>query len=116
MNKYRNKKVVIDGIKFDSKLESMKYLELKLLERVGEIKDLKLQVTFELQPSYKKNNKIVKAINYVADFVYYDVNKKKTIIVDTKGYRTEIYKLKKKIFEYKYPNLEIEEVKRNEIR
>lgn len=86
------------------------YQQLKLMKRQGLITDIKLQVKFELQPKYKKNNKTIRAINYIADFTYFDVNKGKTIIVDTKGYRTDIYKLKKKIFEYKYPNLEIKEV------
>ena len=86
------------------------YQQLKLMQRQGLIKDIKLQVKFELQPKYKKNNKTIRAINYIADFTYFDVNKGKTIIVDTKGYRTEVYKLKKKIFEYVYPDLEIKEI------
>ena len=86
------------------------YQQLKLMEQQGLIKDIKLQVKFELQPKYKKNGKIIRAINYIADFTYFDVNKGKTIIIDTKGYRTEVYKLKKKIFEFKYPDLEIKEV------
>ena len=86
------------------------YQQLKLMERQGLIKDIKLQVKFELQAKYNKNNKTIRAINYIADFTYFDVNKGKTIIVDTKGYRTEVYKLKKKIFEYVYPDLEIKEV------
>lgn len=80
------------------------------MERQELIKDVKLQTRFELQPKYKKNNKTIRAINYIADFTYFDVNTGKTIIIDTKGYRTEVYKLKKKIFEYKYPDLEIKEV------
>lgn len=83
-SKYGNKKVIIDGIEFDSQKEGNHYRELRLLERQGLIKDLKLQVRFELQPSYKKNNRTIQSINYVADFVYYDVNKKKTIVEDTK--------------------------------
>ena len=109
-SKYKAKKTIVDGIKFDSQKEGRYYKQLKLMERQGLIKDIKLQVKFELQPKYKKNNKTIKAINYIADFTYYDLNKGKTIIVDTKGYRTEVYKLKKKIFEYIYPDLEIREV------
>ena len=60
------------------------YQQLKLMERQGLIKDIKLQVKFELQPKYKKNNKTIRAINYIADFTYYDLNKGKTIIADTK--------------------------------
>ena len=110
MNKYGNKKVIIDGIKFDSKLEGSRYRELKLMEKAKIIKDLKLQVPFELIPSYKKNGKTIKATKYIADFVYYDNEKKQQVIEDTKGMKTEIYKLKKKIFEYKYPELEIVEI------
>ena len=83
-SKYGNKKVVIDGIEFDSKKEGRYFQQLKLMERQGLIKDIRLQVKFELQPKYKKNNKTIRAINYIADFTYYDVNKGKTIIVDTK--------------------------------
>lgn len=109
-SKYGAKKVIINGIKFDSQKEGNHYLELKLLEKQGLIKDLRIQVRFELQPKYKKNNKTIRAINYIADFVYFDKAKKKMIIEDTKGFRTEVYKLKKKIFEYVYPDLEIKEV------
>ncbi len=109
-SKYGAKKVIINGIKFDSQKEGNHYLELKLLEKQGLIKDLRIQVRFELQPSYKKNGKTIRAIYYIADFVYYDTFKGQKIVEDTKGYRTEIYKLKKKLFEYKYPDLEIKEV------
>ena len=109
-SKYKNEKVLFDGMEFDSKKECNRYIDLKLLERQGLIKDLRRQVRFELQPSYKKNGKTIRPIYYVADFVYYDINKKKFIVEDTKGYRTEIYKLKKKLFEYKNPDLEIKEV------
>lgn len=110
MNKYGNRKIIVDGIKFDSKLEANRYQELKILKKIGEIKDLDRQVKFELQPSYKKNGKTIRAIYYIADFVYYDLNKKKKIVEDTKGFKTEVYKLKKKLFEFKYPELEIKEI------
>ena len=115
MNKYGNRKVEIDGIGFDSQLEANRYCQLKILERANEIKDLRRQVEFIIQPSYKKNNKTIKAIKYIADFVYYDVRKEKTIIEDTKGFKNEVYKLKKKIFEYKYPDLEITEITKGDI-
>ena len=113
--KYGNKKVIIDGIEFDSRLEANRYCQLKILERAKEIKDLHRQVEYVIQEGYKKNNKTIRPIKYVADFVYYDLKKKKTIIEDTKGYRNEVYKLKKKIFEYKYPDLEITEIRREDL-
>lgn len=110
MNKYFNKKVVVDGIKFDSKKEAKRYTELKLLERAKLIKDLELQKVFELQPKYTNNNgESVRSITYKADFYYYDNEKKQYIVEDTKGFRTDTYKIKKKLFEYKY-NLTIKEI------
>lgn len=106
-NKYKNKKVIYDGIKFDSKKEGSYYLKLKAMEELGIIRDLKLQVKFELQPSYKFNGKTIRAINYIADFTYYDENNKYHI-VDTKGIKTDVYKIKKKMMQYK--GYEIEEI------
>ena len=101
-SKYHNTKVTLNGIKFDSKKEANRYIELKWLEKTNQIKDLELQKRFELQPSYEKDGHIIRPIFYYADFYYYDIIKGKYIIEDTKGYRTEVYKLKKKILEYKY--------------
>lgn len=109
MNKYYSRKVIIDGIKFDSKKEGNRYLELKLLLKARKIRDLELQKKFELLPKYKINGKTIRAISYVADFVYWDISKNEMIIEDTKGFKTEVYKLKKKLFEYKY-GIEIKEV------
>ena len=109
-NKYFNDKIVFDGITFDSKKESKRYYELKLLEKANEIKNLELQVEYELQPSFKKNGVCYRSIVYVADFVYYDNKLNRTIVEDVKGYKTETYRLKKKLFEYKYPDLEIKEI------
>ena len=113
--KYKNEEKVVDGIKFDSKLEARRYIQLKLLLRAGEITDLHTQAEYELQPSYKKNGKTIRAIKYIADFVYYDVREGKTIIEDTKGFRNDVFKLKKKIFEYKYPDLELREITKHDI-
>jgi len=110
MNKYRNQKVYYNGAKIDSKKEARRLFQLKLLEKANEIEDLRTQVQFELQPSFEKNGKKYRAITYIADFVYYDNKLKRVVIEDTKGYKTEVYKLKKKLFEYKYPNVEIEEI------
>lgn len=108
--KYHNKKVIIDDIKFDSVKESRRYTELKWLEKANEISELRLQVPFELQPSFKKDGKTYRKIEYIADFVYYDIKKDKYIVEDTKGFKTDVYLLKKKIFEYKYPHLTIKEI------
>lgn len=109
MSKYRNKKTQIDMYVFDSIAESKRYKELKLLERAGEIKELQLQPRFLLQPSFRKNNKTYRKIEYIADFQYLEGNK--TIIEDVKGKETDVFKLKHKLFEYKYPELELRIIK-----
>jgi len=109
MNKYKNKKMVVDGIIFDSVKEKNRYLTLKLYEKVGAIKDLELQVKFELQPAFSVNGKRIRKIEYIADFVYYDNNAKKQVVEDVKGYRTKEFLLKRKLFAYKY-GFEISEV------
>ena len=110
MSKYHSKKTTIYGITFDSKKEADRYCELRLLEMAGKIKDLNRQVQFVLQPSFKKNGKTIRAITYVADFEYYDLEKGKYIVEDVKGYKTKEYLLKKKMFEYRYPNQTVVEI------
>ena len=70
--KYRNQKVVIDGIAFDSKREAGRYQELKALASRNLIEDLRHQVPFELAPGVRfSNEKRAKpALRYVADFAY----------------------------------------------
>lgn len=109
MSKYHNKKIICDGYKFDSKKEANYYTKLKLLQRAGLIKDLELQKTFILQPSFKLNNKTLRQITYIADFTYISVSDNRQHVVDVKGFKTDVYKLKKKLFEYKY-KIEIEEI------
>lgn len=98
-SKYHNKKTECDGIMFDSKREAARYRELKILLTVGEISDLRLQVPYELVPAFKVGSKTFRAIKYVADFVYRDKNGNE-VVEDSKGMRTDVYKLKKKLMAY----------------
>ena len=109
VRKYHNKKVEYDGYTFDSIREKNYYIKLKLLEKAGKIKELELQKEYELQPSYKLNNKTYRSIKYRADFTYKTTEDDKLHVVDVKGFRTDVYRLKKKLFEYKY-RIEIEEI------
>jgi hypothetical protein len=105
MTKFLAKKTIVNGIKFDSKKESLRYKELLLLQKKGIITDLKLQPRYTLQESFKKNGKTYRKIEYVADFAYYDKELKKEVIEDVKSDFTEkdkVFKLKQKLFEYKY--------------
>lgn len=109
MNKYHNKKIIVNGHKFDSIKEANYYNQLKLLQRAGLIRDLELQKTFILQPSFKLNNKTRRQITYKADFTYFSNEDNKIHVIDVKGFKTDVYNIKKKMFEYKY-GIEIEEI------
>ena len=101
-SKYHAKKTIVDDITFDSKKEAMRYQELKLLQRAGEIENLQLQVPYVLIEKSKHG----RAIKYIADFVYEE--KGQTVVEDSKGYRTDVYKLKKRLLAEKY-DIEIKE-------
>lgn len=108
MSKYRAKKTEIDGIKFDSKKEAKRYIALKELEKKGNIEKLTLQPRFLLQEGFRKNGKAYRKIEYVADFMYEQDGK--LIVEDVKGIKTDIYKLKQKLFEKRYQDLTIKEI------
>ena len=108
-NKYRNQKTQMDMYVFDSAKEAQRYRELTLLERAGEISNLELQPRFLLQESFKKNGKTYRKIEYVADFRYAENGK--TIVEDVKGLQTDVFKIKHKLFEKKYPELELKIIK-----
>ena len=111
MSKYHSKKVTYNGMIFDSKKECKRYKELALLEKVGQIENLRCQVKFELLPSYIENyprysektgkrlkdgtRTIEKAVNYIADFVY--IENGQQVVEDTKGMRTPEYVIKRKL-------------------
>ena len=107
--KYHNKKIEIDGMKFDSKKEGQRYLELKLLQRAGYISDLERQVKFILIPSQKADGKVVeREVTYKADFVYKD-DSGQTVVEDVKGYKTKEYILKRKMMLY-FKGIRIKEI------
>lgn len=99
-SKYKALKTKIDDIVFDSALEAKRYKQLKLLEDAGAIKNLQLQPKFNLMDSYKYNGKTIRAIIYIADFMYEEDGKR--IVEDVKGIRTKDYIIKSKLFIKKY--------------
>lgn len=109
-NKYKNKKVIYDGIKFDSIKEKSYYIKYKLMEQSGEIHNLKRQVEFELIETFKLNDRTYRKTKYIADFTYYGKDNKLHVIdVKSKGTKTRVYEIKKKLMAYKY-GIEIEEI------
>lgn len=114
-SKYGAKKVTVDGLTFDSKKEANRYRELKILEKIGEITNLRMQVKYVLIPAQRepdtvgkrggiiKGKLIEREVSYIADFVYTDVNGNR-VVEDVKGYRGggayEIFKIKRKLMLY----------------
>ena len=102
-SKYHNRKITRDGETFDSIKEYQRWCELKLLERAGEITELKRQVKFELIPSQKVDGRVVeRSVNYIADFVYFSMVTGRTTVEDTKGFKTNDYIIKRKLMLWVY--------------
>lgn len=108
-SKYGNKKAKANGRVFDSRTERSRYYTLQMLEKAGEISDLRIQVPFEIIPAVyetvevqlktktKQVQRVVqRAAYYVADFVYKDADGNE-VVEDSKGFRTKEYLLKKKM-------------------
>lgn len=101
--KYGNKKVVHDGITFDSAIEAKYYNYLKNLQSQGIVESFVLQPRFVLLPKFEKNGKKYREIGYNADFTVYYADGH-TEVVDIKGMVTQQFELRKKLFEYRYPH------------
>lgn len=104
--KYKNQKTVVDGITFDSKAEAERYEQLRRQELCGFIHDLERQKKYVLCKGRWDNGRLF-SISYIADFVY--VMDGKTVVEDVKGYKTDVYELKKKLMKAVY-GIEISEV------
>jgi hypothetical protein len=107
VSKYRNRKLSVDGDEFDSQKEAIRYQELKILEKIGEIEGLRRQVKYLLIPEQREQDKtgkrggvqkgkiLEREVSYIADFVY--TKDGETIVEDTKGVRTKEYIIKRKL-------------------
>ena len=102
LSKYHSHKTTVDGITFDSKREARRYQELKLMEQAGAIRDLQRQVRFELIPAFDVQGKHYRPTSYVADFAYVDAKTGAKIVEDVKGMRTDVYRIKAKLFAHRY--------------
>ena len=108
--KYGNRKAYAEGQEFDSKKEACRYAELRMLEKAEVITDLQKQVKYVLIPTQRepdtvgirggvhKGKLLEKECSYIADFVYKQDGK--TVVEDTKGFRTPDYKIKRKLMLY----------------
>jgi pullulanase/glycogen debranching enzyme len=102
--KYHNKPTEVDGFRFDSKMEAARYLELKLMVAAGDIQDLQLHPTYQLQSPFLYKGKQVRAIIYEADFAYAEKTEEghKLVVEDVKGSLTKEFRIKEKMFKKLY--------------
>ncbi len=103
-SKYRAKKTIVDGIKFDSMREASRYGGLKILEKQGYVSNLRCHPQYPLQEAFVNcHGESVRKIVYVADFEYND-REGNLVVEDVKGFKTKEYILKRKLFLYKFRN------------
>jgi hypothetical protein len=104
-SKYKNKRTVVDGISFDSKAESRYYLELKILERSGQVTSVEMQKPF---PLVAPSGQVIGS--YRADFSFWDTSKKCQRVIDVKGFDTPLSRWKRKHVKAQY-GIEVEIVR-----
>lgn len=105
-SKYGARRITVDGETFDSQREAHRYQELRLLERDGAISHLVRQPRYELQEGFvARYGGRQRPITYIADFAY--VENGRRIAEDTKGFKTEVFKIKAKLFRHRYPTIEL---------
>lgn len=103
-SKYNARRVTVDGLSFDSEAEARRYAELKLLQAAGAIGDLMLRPRFELQAAFEdRDGRRWASIVYEADFAYHEPGAAALVVEEVKGFETEAWKLKRKLFMARYP-------------
>lgn len=115
MTKYNAKKTVVDGNTFASKLEADRYVQLKLLEKAGEITALVLQPEFQILRGFinPDTGEKIRSRFYVGDFQYIENGTNKTVVEDTKGVETDVFRLKWDLVRSMYPQFEFRKVTRD---
>lgn len=112
-SKYKNVKVtrsLTNGevVTFDSKREAKRFDALYVMAKQGHIKNLTLQPEYEIIPTCKHNGTTLRKIKYIADFRY--EKNGKIIVEDAKGFHTDVYQLKKRLFLIQNPDIDFREI------
>lgn len=109
-NKYGNRKITLDGLKFDSQHEAHRWVELQYMQRAGLISDLRRQVEYVLIPSQTRDGKVIeRPVRYVADFVYTQDGEEVVEDAKSPATRTREYIIKRKLMLWEY-GIQVREV------
>lgn len=108
-NKYGAVKTMVDGITFDSKMEARFYEFVKQMKADGKIADFEMQTRYEIFPAFKKDGTTFRKIEYKSDFdiIHHDGSLE---VIDVKGVETDVFKIKRKLFEKAYPDLRLQTI------
>lgn len=98
---------LVDGIEFRSTLEARAYQLLSLWQSAGVISALELQPTYLLQEKFRVDGKAIREMNYTPDFRYQRDGL--TFVIETKGHRTQPYRMRRKMFLKRYPEIQFRE-------
>lgn len=106
-NKYNNHRTMIDGITFASHKEALHYIDLKNRMAAGTVKAVQVHPRFMLQDGFKKNGRTFRPLYYEADFLVTYPDGRQEIEDVKGGVITDVFKIKQKLFEHRYPHLTI---------
>lgn len=115
-HKYNARKKEVDGIVFASTSEAEAYLVLKLWKAADHIYGLRLQPRFVLQDGFRYAGKWHRQIVYVADFHFVDKDRQSVVVVDVKGIKTPVFRMKEKLFRAKFPDIDLQIWDRNRVK
>ena len=105
-SKFQSVECIVDGIRFQSRLEARRYTQLKQMEQEGVIRNLVLQPKFLIQEKFRDpyTGKVYQPIHYIGDFLYV-ADGCQQVCEDAKGFATDTFRLKFKLVIYKYPEI-----------
>lgn len=117
MTKYHARKTQVNGITFGSRLEADRYQQLLLLEKAGEIAELKLQPELQIMEGWvdSETGEKHRSRFYVGDFKYLDMASHTWVIEDTKGVETAVFGLKWEYVQSEYPQYVFRMLKREDV-
>lgn len=117
MTKYHSRKTEINGIKFDSRLEADRYLQLAELKNAGKIRDLKLQPEFQIFQGWTdpETGERIKSRFYRGDFQYFEQKSGQAVVEDTKGVETADFRLKWDLVRSQYREFVFRKVRKEDM-
>jgi len=113
VTKYHNRRVTIGDVTLDSQAEGRRYQQLRVLANAGAIQDLIAHPRYLLVEARTIDGKRERALYYEGDFAY--TEKGRRVCEDVKGYETAVFRLKRRLFLDRYPDIELRVIPAKEV-